>query len=498
MAIQLFINDILIPDADVISLAKTDQNLSYGDKLIAATSEVILNNAGGLYDDMLSTSVFYGNSWYDMSYKTFDTATENYIFVGKIKNLVVNTTNMTVTVKSVNYMRDIFTKVCSNTSSNLTPAKIIWDILLYAGIPSTYINGSSFTKVIAYQTSVSTALTVYTNYTSQNNVKCSDVINELCRICQCGLYTINNVIFIYQWKEYAGETGFEIKDKIIAGSVSTEYGDEIYNKYSVAYKSGANVVYTTGTYAGTTLDLTGSIPDKKMTTTIASDFNILCADLSSATHAGQWLIQRNFCSKKYISFSTTYEFAYINIGDNIDFTYDSYYREPIEITSIKADSNKRVIQFTGVFRNLPVQRYARDLTIPDGCELYIVPSGTHHVVKFSISEDIDFSHYRLYFGTDPSLMESTICVGGVSPLDIFTNEVALGGYNIYRMYGILYDTPYYFQASCVDESGNESVKSDIITAVLPSVYYPVKRVLTTGETRTITTGEDRTDSEVYY
>lgn len=478
--IQLYIDNSLIPDNAILSLPNTEQSLGYGDKLIASTSEVVLDNASGMYGDMSPTSIFTGVSWFNLSYVLKDSEFDNIIFSGKIKNIVQNDSGRTVTVTAVNYMQDIFTKVCVYSATNITPADAMLAVLQYAGIPTANINLVSFAGASSLQSTNNFIIDI--SYTEINKIKCSDILNELCRLSQCSLFTRENVIYVYQWKPYAGEVGYEI-NKIVPGSFSTEYSYELFNKYSVVYKNGAGVLYSTGTAPGSTTDNTISFPDKDTKSTASADFRIICVNSTGATYAGNNAVSRMNKPKKIVSFTTSMEYNYINVGEQIDLTYGDYYKEPVDITDLNLDSKSRTIQFKGTFRNLPIEYTPRDTTLPDTTIIIAVSNVTNVYIRLADTSDPDFDHYNLYFGIDSGNMNTEMCYSGKSPLPLYYLPLDHEGYRYFRVFGLLPEVTYYFKATCVNNIGNESVFSNIVTGNTTQTRPYVTRVTSDGSVR---------------
>jgi len=458
--IQVIIDSYTIPQEDIASIPVTDSELSYDDNVVVSTSSVSLNNCSDAYSDTNGVSIFFGTTWLNKPYSIYDTDKKVFIFVGVVKNLEVNDGNRTVKVSAVNYIRELVGKNLVYSSASVTVAEAIYAILSYAGVPSQYINLSSFSQASGYH--ATNGLYVSISYASTDNKSCISVVSELCKISQCGLYSRDNIIYLSQWTSYNNELGYSVTPDIVAGSFTSSYSNDLFNAYNIAYKNSTAVAYTTGIYSGTSGDSVYNIPNVKVNGSTAVDFKILYTTKAGADFAGTLAMYRYFCPTKMTSFVLPWVYNYLNVGDQIDLTYGDYIREPIELTAVKPDANKRTVEIKGIFRNLPVERKSRDITAPSAPSIFtVLPYTKSAVVKVTDNTEADFDKYKLYFATNNDQWESEFSDNGISPVDYINTLLSVDGFRYMVISGLQIGLPYYYKCSAVDTSTNESSYSSV-------------------------------------
>ena len=229
MSLQIKILDQDIPLADVISYPIQQERIKYSNNLTAQKIDLTLDNSvSSNYDDRDADSLFYAN-WYNGELSIFDDETNLYSFFGKIKNIKIDDNKKTIIVSATNYIQDLANITCVYAETgDVTPAEHIYNLLINAGIESDKIIWSGFQDAINIQSSNSCYLSISVD--EETNKKYLTVVQELCRISQCVLYSINNYLFLSQWQAWGGMLANIVgTDNVIEKSYSHNYSEYMYN-----------------------------------------------------------------------------------------------------------------------------------------------------------------------------------------------------------------------------------------------------------------------------
>lgn len=464
----VYINNNLIPKADIKKQPTYKSQWSYGENLVSATAEVVLGNASGQYSDMNAISIFYGTNWYGSPVVFYDDENDISAFAGKITNIVQNDNGRTVTVKASNYIQDLANAACIYTCTNKALSQAMLEIIQLA-VPDEYINVKGFNESIAIETSNSVLVNV--TYEAKDNIKCLNAIQELARIGQVHLYTKNNIIYAYKWQEYDSRSGVEINaGDILPSSFACEYKDSVQNAYYIAYKNGTSVSFASGTKPGTAGDKVFTVPNQKMSSSNASDYKILLSNTTGATYCGANVLNRYANPTKIMSLSISERLDGIEVGELRGLTYGDYTREPFLITEIEPDSDKHIKKIKGEFVNLPVNYVTRDIEPPSETIIdSILPLMTGVFIRYSECLDVDFSYYRLYIGATAGNWDTEYTHLGKSPITLRPNVLTPDGFRYTEMYQLGGNVKYYAKMSTVDTLNNESESSEVKTATAQTV-----------------------------
>jgi hypothetical protein len=453
--IQVYISDNLIPQSDIKKQPTLMSQMTFADNVISSEGEVVLNNVSGQYSDMNSISIFYGASWYNKVVRCYDDVEKQTLMVGLIRNITQDDNSGTVTVKFVNYIQQLSEVKAVASYSAVTPAKAIYDLILYAGVPVEYVADGTFAEVEASQTGQSILVDV--TYAASDSASCITVINELLRMTSCSLYTLNNVINIKEWEEItAGEIGTQFKSYLIPNSLNTYYDETVFNAYSIAYDVSGTVSLATGTAHGTDGTKLFTVPDKNIDSTSSSKFKILLQNVTGATACGEKILKRMKNPRKYLTISSSEKYADVIVGDQMDLTAGDYLGEPATIQKKEQDTSTGIIKWTAEFRNLPVNVITRDITPPDAPEIIVLPWRKGIVVKTSISSETDWFKYLISFTSNTADYESDYCQLGKSPIDSIITSTTPDGYHYTVLTQLRPNIKYYAKAQNVDTALNES------------------------------------------
>jgi len=478
MSFTYTLNNAVIPDADIISYGKDEQDESFnGENLIAATCNVELDDINkDDYNPLYVGSLLYGIAWWNKEITIYDDDNGVYIWKGRLKKITNSWSSNKLSIKSSNYIQDAIDTICVyNNTGNKTPAQIIYELLnTNLEVPDSYINYSGFQGAINIQT----ASTVYTKvvFTKEDSKNILQVIEELCRITQCVLYVVNNIIHLWQFEEYAGMIGFGVKNRdIISKSFKFEtIEDKIVNDYSVAYDAGANIALKTDSDSSSQ-DNYGVVksflvPNEDIDSTLVGDFKILFLNIAAATWAGALAVTRykNILYQcKFVLDNVRGAWSFLELNDQLGLNfYPPFIREPIRVTKLVKDNDKDLILVTAVFLNLPVNVYARDVIPPTPIELRsVIGSDRQVLIKWSQSAEADHLGYYIYFTSTPGEWESEFCNAGRSRIDVKNPDTTPDGYAYITLSELNNGTEYYVKVTSYDTSFNESEDSNILSAV---------------------------------
>lgn len=477
--VEVYVNDIKIPDSDIVKISEpAEEKLQFNfSNLISAKISVdIVNIDKSKYDDTYAGALFNTLVWFNATLKIIDTSLDLIIWEGRIKNLKRNEGKKVLTIESTNYIKDIIDTTCVLTLgglSNVTPAEMVYTILKdVVGIPETAIHKTSFDNAKAIQAANSGYIIL--NYTAENNIKCSAVINEILRITSSSLYTINNIIYYHQFSVYAGGLNTLIDESnIITSTFTDEYNsDNIFNDYKVAYKSSDTVVAfaspgTTPSYITLSKSKYGTryfnVPDEDQGSTTPADFKILLKSQNSALYYGGLVLASSHYQKKICKFNITNDFtSKIYLNTLIDVDYENLVREPMRI--IERKINKKDLSVTAEMLNFPYAGIERDKIKPEAVKLVSVINDIDNKVRlqWTKSEDGGFGSYQVEFTTSPSDFTNTYSNEGYSPILLETPEMLNGLCTMY-LTGFLNSAKYYFRIKVRDSAGNIGIASNILT-----------------------------------
>jgi hypothetical protein len=472
MSYSYLINNTDIPESDIKAAPKTDEKIIFGGKFVIASEiEIILDNTDpALYDPFTTNSLFFGVAWYNDTVEIYQDG--NIVFKGKLKDISRNDNDHTLTLKASNNIKELIDQKCViSSSSNTTPADLIYDILIAAGIDEDDIYDATFQTAINIQTTN----TVYANctYTKQDNKSCLQVIEELCRISNCSFYLRDNKICLYQWEEYSGALGYVVRAKnLIEKSFKFESDDSnIYNDYSIAYDSAGTVARATGTDAASITqygEKSFVAPNESVNSTATTAHKIILKNSTGAAWIGAQILSRYSDLIYKCSFSldnTAGQFDHIRLGDQLDLLFDSFQREPVRLVEMKRDDDKFKIDVSCEFLNLPVEFYSRDTTAPEEVEIMSVyPSSEGALtVKWTQSPESDHLGYLLYFSASNGEFESEFSKLGVSPVELKNPDISPDGYCFVEIGELNPGTIYYFKVKSFDTSYNESDFSNTVS-----------------------------------
>lgn len=459
----VYINNNLIPKADIKKQPTYKSQWSYGENLVSAQAEVVLGNANGQYSDMNALSIFYGTNWYGSPVLFYDDVNDVPAFAGKVVNIVQSDNGRTVTVKASNYIQDLANASCVYTCTDKALSQAMLEIIQLA-VPDEYINLNGFLDASAIETTNSVLVNV--SYDAKDNIKCLNAIQELARIGQIHLYTKNNIIHAYKWKEYDGRAGSEITtNDIFPASFSSEYADKVQNAYYIAYKNSTSVSYASGIKSGTSGEKVFTVPNQKMQSSTASDYKILLSNTTGATYCGANVLNRYANPTKILSLTVSEKLDNVDIGELKALTYGDYTREPFLITSIEPDSEKHTKKIKGEFVNLPVNYVTRDIEPPTESIIdTVLPLMTGVFVRYSECLDVDFSYYKLYFASTVGNWDTELSHLGRSPITARPIVRTPDGFRYTELYQLNPGVKYYTKISTVDTLNNESDTSEIKSA----------------------------------
>ena len=466
MALILTIDDVLIPESDVSQYPMFKNAMTYNRNLIASTMEVVLDNIDDTYSDISTLGIFFSTNWMDKEVTLYDDVPGVYIWIGRIKNIIIDEGAKTTTVESANYVRELVDTTCVYTASGITPADAIYYILnTIVGISDAYIRLAGFEDASNVQTAESALVNIV--FGSDDGKNCMGVVQELLRMSQCDLFTIDNIIHLRQWKPWEGMLGTLLEgNDFIKGAFKTEYEYLIYNGFDIKYNNAGTVASATGTQAGTDGDKIFTIPDEQPEAITSTSFRILYANSTGAAWAGVLVMSRYQYPQKWTEFSLDASRKYLRPGDQVDIIYGNYYHEPIEISEVGYSDSDKSVKIKGLFFNLPVNTIARDVVPPVGVELYeVLPLAGGLFLKWTINLDTDLLGYKIYIAAgEPGAWDEENTNLGQSPIEVKNPSISADGYCYQAVYELTAGATYYAKVTAIDTSYNESVDSNILFA----------------------------------
>lgn len=465
----LLINDIEIPENDILNISQSERQLKFaGENLISAKITIQLSNIYNAYDDRYETDgLFEDVDWYNWVVELYDDANDKRIWYGRLKKYIIDDSSKTTTIESNDYVQDMADTTCVISASNKTASEIIYQILTdNLLIPEDHIVKGGFEEAKSLQANETLNIT----YTASDNTKCISVLSDLCSLySESYLYIHELGIAYWQWREYNGVLGTSIKDAdILPGSYTQEITDAIVNEYSVAYNNSGTVAYVTGSnIASQNKYGSGKIfasPKSKPESTAVGNFRIIFTTQAGATALGARILSRYKDLRKQCKFTIGYDFNYLQLGDILDLRFSPFIREPVQIIGIKEDINKRTISITAELVNYP-KVVDLDLTPPESIEmLSAYPSSGSVYLKWSKSSEA--IAYNLYFTSTEGYWKEEVINGAISPLTInLTSINYFNGDCYYKLTGLNNGTEYYFKIAPYDASFNEADHSNVLSAI---------------------------------
>lgn len=486
--IQLFVNDYEIETQYLKSFPTSQEKQKLSGSFIASTQDFEIDNTDRtVFDDRYPGSFFYGLNWYGVTVIALEDGLT--IWKGRLRNIQTDDKKGTLTLETSNYIQDLADCPCViNSTGDTTPAEIVYTILTdsnYANIPAIDIIYAGFQEAIDIQTANSVFVTA--TYTIDDGANCLKVIQELCRMCHCTIYTSDNKIYLHQWQAYAGKTGEVIRESNVIGESFKSYfdTDNIVNFCSVAYNNSGTVARATDSDSAS-ISKFGKrvflVPDDEETDTSPTAYKILFKSVTAANWCVDTAISRHKDMKKLCTITIGDELKHVKMNNQCDLLIDTYQREPTRLIERKYDREKEQIEIKCEYLNYPQQYYERDTTPPEPVGILMCQGmpGGKILLKWSQSQESDHLGYLVYFTPSPGNWETEYCRQGISPLQIQTPEVSADGYCYAVLYGFTIGVTYYFKIVSYDNSYNESEDSNITTAVIPPAVNNETQYCTQG------------------
>jgi hypothetical protein len=475
MALLVYIDDILIPDEDIIQYPSMDESLSF-EGLFSISDETTLkldNIDQSLYDPRYSGSLFEAYVHIGDRLYVYNNIKGINIIDGILDNIKPNDKEIELTVLSL--LASVIDKTCQfSSTSNKTPAQLIYEILTdpdNGNIDASFFDYSGFQDAINIQDANSlycNIILIDDSDDTSNSKTIGTAINELSRICSGNVYTREGKICFYQYQDYSGKPGFRITaDDVIAGSY-TEYLNRgtdfpVYESYSIAYDSSGTIKYKK---SSNVTDNRFLVPDEDPSSDSTSDITIICKNSTGAEWSGELAVSRFEKLLLICEFKLFGDFDFLHVGDQVDLCFDGYSGEPVLIYERESDVDADIISFKCFFLNYPVEKYSRDKTPPDQIDLLEVSGidGTLQV-QFTQSGAADLLGYKLYFTTNPGSWKQDVCNYGQSPIDIKNPTPEDDGTIIKSISQLSPGAKYYVKVTAYDAVLNESEDSPIKTNI---------------------------------
>jgi len=465
---QLYINNTLISDDDIIEYPKVSEEISFEESnVMPDTMECTLDNTDrNKYDDRFPGSMFYHGAGINKEIKVWDTDYNKFIFKGKIKDIRIQETDNGLKIEATSQLGDLSAIDCTYSATAIKPALAIYEILTeVAGISPENIVYAGFQKAINARNILVDIL-----YTEDNVQDCLTIINELQRIGHCMIYPYQSMILMYSYEPYNGEIGETIKDilpKTYIQYYSIDTPFKIYNKYRIAYNNGTTVAIATGQDATSVTNFgerSFNVPDDDVDSTDPVDFNTLVNGVTSADIVGAVALQRFKNIMQLCEFTVDYKYLYIRVGQQVDLRFYPFNGEPCLVLERQVNDNNKTIKLKCLFLNLPTVIYARDTTPPNPPELVaVIPVNGGYLLKWSKNESADHLGYKIYFTTTKGEWNSEYSNLGQSPIDVKPDAYTFDGYLYQYISQLHLGTTYHFKITAYDSNFNESDFSNVIS-----------------------------------
>jgi len=454
-----------IPDSDIREYPKSDNRIDFDRDLIGNITNIVLDNTDDKFSDTNPQSIFYGVEWMDKLVTIYNTEQGIYTWVGRIKNITQKDSDGTVIIKTANFIYEMNDITCVYAASGITVADAMYNIFNdVVGVPPEFLNYGKFLKAINIQTLNSATINI--DLDASDNRKCLEVIQSLRRMSLCDVYTVDNIIEVYQWQKWDGVLGYRIKPQdIIPLTFESWFEEEIYNAYNIIYKNGANIATASDFIPGTNGDKVFTIPKDKIESTLSADFKIIYTNLIGANWIGGLILDRYENPIKKFKIDLDEQMSFLRPNKQLDFHFDNFIGEPTKTARIQYDRNTGKLDIEGEFLNLPVNVVDRDIEPPSPVELIaVLPADGSLVAIWTISIEDDHVGYYLFFTSTLGEWLAELCNLGRSYIDI-RNPDTVEGYNIIQIYELNNGTEYFFKVRSYDTSFNESDPSNILSAI---------------------------------
>jgi hypothetical protein len=464
--IEITFLDTVIPDAHLKSYPKCEEKITaLNNQIIASVMDVEIDNIRPeLYDDRYPGSLLYGVDWYNQTLIAREDG--RTIWKGRAKNITVNDgKNPSLTIETANYIQDFASTTCELTSSaDMTGAdlvlKIIRDIIM---VPEDDIVLAGFRDAIAIQRANSAYIRA--NVTAEQGKTCLQIIQELCRMTHCSIYSVDNKLCLYQYQQWAGELGNVVEARHLVSSTYKHSYDtsQIYNSAAVAYMNGSAVArkYSSDSSSVETYGTRSfNIPDQDTDETDPTKFLLIFKLEAGAAWSAALAVDRFKDAKKNFELSIGEELSYIRLVDQIDLNFSPFTREPARVLERKYDREKHTVTLKGAFLNIP-EVTERDTTPPNPVELVaVLPAGNELLLKWTRGET---AWYKVFYTTSPGQWYHTVSRQGISPALVKSVTATPDGF-VCASIALEAGATYYFKVRAVTSNLIESVDSNIISA----------------------------------
>jgi hypothetical protein len=474
------INNVTIPQADIISLSNVSESLDHvGDSIAGSQATIVLDNVDGAYDERVAGSLFYATDWYNSEVEIYDTDVKLTIFVGHIKKYQIDDNSRRVTLTVNDVIVDMNDIVCVCAASLKTPAEVIYTILTDPNglnLSTDRIVKGSFDAAIAYQNGL--GIKVEVNYLAKDNIKVFDAIRTICQYTGASLYVRDNRIVYHQRKPYSGELGRNLYDSdIIVGSIKQESGElPIYNAYEITYKSGSGVATVSGVnYLSKVkygVQNTFVVPQSGRNSTNASDYKVLFSTQAAAQAAGELILSLYAYRRTKIEFAVDLEYADIMLGDIVMAQFKPYVNEPIIVTEINKAPERRTMTVRGELVNY-CHSVELDTTPPVKPEILgYLYNYKQQRLYIEATHDSTAVGYYAHVSYDGTFKDVVTIIDKLSPF-----KVRLYRYNNKQyLYFAALPGDYYIKIAAVDQARNISELSDVMYISIPGdVTSPSRR-----------------------
>jgi hypothetical protein len=376
MSNELYIDDIKIPSEKIIKYPEFSEIISFDSSLmIPDSAECELDNSDNNFNPVVPGSILFGHGKYS-TIRLYDSVVDSDIFKGIISNIVV--TKSTVTIEMTSDLSDAADTSCIYSATGITPAQAIYEILtkppILAEITSysipypikatagiiepSMINKPSFDSASQYQLShkCTVNISAVDSGSDNNNVKVSDMIEQLCKLGHCSIYTYANVIYLYQWKENTGTINIQITSAdILAGTLTWQYAtDEAYNirnQYRIAYAQVDSISfaqdkddYSIGLYRLHRF----CIPEDDVNSSGSEDYNVILDNYAGAKWCGDTGMTRFSTPTILMSFTLDYKMYALPLGSEITMQIAPYTGWNLVIIERNVNKDSGKIEVVGV------------------------------------------------------------------------------------------------------------------------------------------------------
>ena len=434
--VKIFINDIEIPEDDIIELPKTGGIINVNRGLTLPPQQLKLNNISDKYSDTNSNSPFFRTNWYKQPIKILDSDINLIVWEGIITNLENDIGQKIITLQMNNIIYSIGNINANFELINETPSNIIWHLLTeVCKINPRYLNQSSFLKANAFQEN--NGIKINCKYTIEDNVKVINVINELRRISQCDLYIENQILFMSQWEKYEGQVGTPINlDDLSDIKIKETFIENKYSGYKVAYKSGANVDYVENIS-----NIDGEIfnAPSENKGDLAADFKILFVNQTSAQTCANLALDRYNVFSKEIQLSLNWDYVNLRMYSLLMLTFGNYVGEPLQVIEINKDIKNREVKIKCVMLNYPNTVFNFPTKKPETPIIRKILLENDNVYIYLTKDILNETNEIFYFNKNGGEFNLALREG-ISPIMSNYDHISEEGYYVYKFSGFLSNT----------------------------------------------------------